>query len=227
MPAGSRLDNAVLSILAVCALVVTSMMVRREFLTPSDSAAPRPPTEIKDWGSYAVGNMRLGQPNAPIAITEFSDFECPYCGRLFHVLDEVLTKYPDDVQLIYRNFPLGRIHPNARLAALAAQCAAFQGRFREYYSLLFEHPDSLGKVPWTTLAARSGIEDKPAFDSCMKSDRAAARLRDDSLAAAALRISGTPTVMVNRWMLNEPPTHEALEKLIDKELAGIRTKRGN
>jgi protein-disulfide isomerase len=198
------------------------MMLRREFMPAPEPGAPQPPTEVTDWQSYAVGEMRLGPRDAPVTIVEFSDFECPYCGRLYHVLADILSKHPQEVQLIYRNFPLDAIHSHAREAALAAQCAAFVGKFKEYHSLLFEHPDSLGKVPWTTFAARSGIQDGAAFEQCMTSKSAAAKLRADSLAADELHVRGTPTVVVNRWLLNEAPTNAVLEAVIDRELANAR-----
>jgi protein-disulfide isomerase len=226
MSTGSRIENAAITILALCALAVTVMMARREFMKPANPAASGPPTEIKNWNSYAVGDMRLGPPYAPITIVEFSDFECPYCGQLFPVLRNVLAKYPNDVRLVYRNFPLEQIHSNARSAALAAECAAFQGRFQQYHSLLFQHQDSLGKIAWTTFATRAGVPDKHAFDSCLKSELAAAKLRADSLAGEALHVRGTPTVIVNRWMLNETPTNDVLERLIHQELAAVRESGG-
>jgi protein-disulfide isomerase len=226
MPSGSRLETASITLLALCAATVTIIMLRREFITPLDPGAPEPPTAIKDWNSYGVGDMRIGPPNAPVTIVEFSDFECPACGQLFPVLHNVLEKHPDEVRLVYRNFPLSRIHAHARAAAVAGECAAFQGRFQQYHNLLFQNQDSLGKIAWTTLATRAGVQDKGAFEACMTSDVPATKLRADSLAGVSLHLLGTPTVLVNKWMLREPPTDDVLERLINQELAAVRKEGG-
>jgi protein-disulfide isomerase len=224
MPNGSRLETAAITILAVCALVITVTVVRHEFMPPRNEATPRAPTEVKDWSSYAVGDMRIGPLNAPVTIVEFSDFECPYCGRLFPVLTKVLVNHPNDVQLVYRNFPLQGLHPNARAAALAAECAASQGKFNEYQTVLFQHQDSLGKIPWSTFATRAGVKQPAAFDACLTSSRTLAELRSDSLAGEALHIIGTPTVLVNKWMLNETPTFDVLEKFIAQSLSNAKPR---
>jgi protein-disulfide isomerase len=214
----SKLESITTAVIAVCAVAVTIMVAHRELTSPADPNAPQPPTEITDWKNYGTGAKRIGPVDAPVTIVEFSDFQCPFCAQLFHVLQQVRAKHPHDVSVVYRNFPLQQIHPNARPAAIAAECAAAQGAFESYHDFLFEHQDSLGKIPWATVAKRTGVADIAAFKTCLSSGATLAILRNDSLAGQALHIHGTPTVVVNEWELNEPPTTEVLEGIIAKQL---------
>lgn len=77
-----------------------------------------------------------GPSSAKITIVEFSDFECPFCGRAEPTTKQILSTYPNDVKLVFKNYPLG-FHANAQKAAEAAACAADQGKFWEYHDLLF------------------------------------------------------------------------------------------
>lgn len=226
MPGGSRIENAAVVILALCALAVTGMTARRTFFHQPDTYTPGPPTEIANWESYAMGDMRIGPERAPVTIVEFADFECPYCAQVSPLLDTVLTRHPKDVRLIYRNFPLSRIHPHARAAAIAAECATIQGRFQAYHSLLFQYQDSLAQIGWEGLATRADIPDLRLFNNCLAAELPAPKLRADSLAGIALHLVGTPTILVNRWRLNDAPTEDVLDSLINQELAAARKRAG-
>lgn len=120
---------------------------------------------------------------------------------------------------MYRNYPLAKIHPTARAAAIAAQCAAIAGHFPEYYQYVFSHQDSLASFHWPAVAAQVGIADTLAFNVCLTSPGVLASLRADSLAAVSIQLRGTPTVLINRWRLNEAPTGSVLEYYFQKELA--------
>jgi protein-disulfide isomerase len=80
----------------------------------------------------------IGPENAKVTIVEFSDFECPYCAQVYPTVKQILSTYGNDVRLIYKQFPLNSIHPNAQKAAEASLCAHEQGKFFEYHDKLFE-----------------------------------------------------------------------------------------
>jgi protein-disulfide isomerase len=84
----------------------------------------------------------LGPETARLTILEYSDFQCPACASYAPVMTQVLAKYPEDVRLVYRNFPLNQIHPNAYEAALAAEAAGKQGKFWDMHDLLFANHSS-------------------------------------------------------------------------------------
>ena len=87
----------------------------------------------------------IGNPDAPITIVEFSDFQCPFCAR-FHTqtLPLLLEEYieQDKVKIVFRDFPIQSIHPNALPASIAAECANDQNKFREMHDVLFEKQNS-------------------------------------------------------------------------------------
>lgn len=78
-----------------------------------------------------------GPSLAKVTLIEYSDFECPFCVRAFPTVKQIIETYPNDVRLIYRQFPLTSIHPSAQKAAEASECAAEQGKFWEYHDKLF------------------------------------------------------------------------------------------
>ena len=79
----------------------------------------------------------MGDPDAPITIIEFSDFQCPFCEKFHPTSQQVLQEYGDDVRWVYRHFPLDSIHPRARPSAMASECADEQGKFWEFANTLF------------------------------------------------------------------------------------------
>jgi protein-disulfide isomerase len=214
-----KIESWATIVLSACAVVLTGTYVWRSFVSPSTAAAAAGPVEVSAWKGFATGQMQFGPANAPVTITEFSDFECPACRRLYRTLEKVREKYPNDVRIVYRNYPLNELHPNARAAAIAAECATDQGRFAEYYRYLFVHQDSLAVTDWVNAAASVGVRDTAAFRGCLTSPEITRRLEVDSLAAAKLDIGGTPLVLVNAWKHPGAPGQAALEKLIQSEIA--------
>ena len=176
-------------------------------------------TQEKKWRDYAVGPMRIGPAATPITVTEFSDFECPVCLRFSRALDSMRARYPGAINVVYRNYPLNELHPQARAAALAATCAAQQGSFEAYHDYLFTHQDSLKYLDWTKVAESVGVADTSAFATCLMSPSTREELARDSVAAAALDIPGTPLVLVNEWLFRGAPSLALLEKTVKDELA--------
>jgi protein-disulfide isomerase len=218
-----RLETAATGVLAICAVAITLMWAWREFQPRPSLNAPPPPILEDNWEEYAVGDARIGPRDASVVIVEFSDFQCPYCRSLFQKIDSVRSLYPSQVALVYRNFPLSRIHPQAFPAAIAAMCASFQGSFGAYHDALFRRQDSLATTDWANLATQAGVADTNEFRRCLSEPRAARLVRADSVAGAKLRVTGTPMVMINGWRINGTPTDDELRRLIARGLS--RAKR--
>ena len=105
------------------------------------------------------GSVVLGNPNAKVTITKFTDFQWPYCARSVSLIDEVLAKYPDDVNVVIKNFPLGS-HKQAKKAAQYALAAHKQGKYKEMYRKIFDDYKSLRNnedLP-KTIAAELGLD---------------------------------------------------------------------
>jgi protein-disulfide isomerase len=158
-----------------------------------------------------------GPSVAPVTIVEFSDFECPFCARFEPVLKTVMAKYPGKVRLIYREFPLTQIHPDAEKAAEAAICAENQGRFWELHDLMFQDQGSLGVDALKDKAKRLNL-DLPVFDQCLDSGQALEVLKSDEKTAEQLALTTTPTSFVNGRIFRGVMTEERLSAIIEDEL---------
>jgi protein-disulfide isomerase len=197
---------------AICAVVATFAVITN-LRRPTLSVRPDTVVTVQDWKRYAVGT-RLGPDKATITITEFSDFQCPFCKQFAGDLQRLRARRPD-IAVVFRHYPLDNVHPLARMAALAAECAADQGRFEAYHNTLFDAQDSLGRVPWATFASRAGVPDLARFRSCVDNGQTSSRVERDVRAGNELRVNGTPTVLINDRRYPEPPTLRLLDSLID------------
>lgn len=221
---GKELADRILTlVIALCAVTVTVLLVHRELSRPHDPNAPLPLREVKNWQEYVAGDERIGPEHAPVTIIEFSDFQCPFCGQLFRSLNDMRARRPLDFAIVYRNFPLQAIHPQARPAAIAAECAAGVGHFSEYHDFLFQHQDSLGVIPWTTIAQRVGVQDTLQFSRCLSSGEVVTKLRQDSTAGMKLKLAGTPAVMINGWMFTGAMPAARLDSLVSSEIKHARS----
>lgn len=143
----------------------------------------------------------LGNPNAPVTLVEFSDFECPVCRALHDALRGLLPNYPQ-VRVVFKDFPLEQIHPWARTAALAGRCAYQQDNkaFWKMYDLIYDNQDVISaENAWNTMvdyAGQVGLK-QDAFKSCMASPEAAAAITASHENGVAMEVGSTPTIFIN------------------------------
>jgi predicted DsbA family dithiol-disulfide isomerase len=170
----------------------------------------------------AVEATRLvrGPADAPITLVSFSDYQCPYCIRSEKVLADVLAKYPKDVRLVHRHFPLDRIHPFARPAAEAAMCADEQGRFWEFHDEIFALDGKLDEKTFDTIAGKLGL-DSVAFDRCIEEQRFKDYVENDAKAGEAAGVTGTPAFFVNGIPMKGARDVADLSRVIDGELTRL------
>ena len=162
----------------------------------------------------------IGPENAPITIIEFSDYQCPYCQRWHdEVYAKLLENYGDKVRLVYRDFPLYSIHPEAGPAAEAANCANEQGSFWSFHERLFSYQYQLGREAYQNYASELGL-DIEKFKICLESGRYKAEVDADYQYATSLGITSTPTFFINGIPLVGAQPYDVFQYLIDKELAG-------
>ncbi|HKI11239.1 MAG TPA: thioredoxin domain-containing protein [Candidatus Acidoferrum sp.] len=170
----------------------------------------------------------LGDPNAPITLVEYSDFECPVCRNLHDALRGLLPNYPQ-VKVIFKDFPIDAIHPWARTAALAGRCAYQQNpkSFWKVYDLIYDNQELVSAAnAWDKMqdfAGRAGLS-KDAFKSCLASPQATGEV-DASLAnGKLLDVRATPTVFVNGRRVAAADPH-TIQQYIDYELAQIKARK--
>jgi len=137
-----------------------------------------------------------GPDDAPLALVEYGDYECPYCGQAYGVVKAVQQALNDDLQFVFRNFPLTQVHPNAMNAARAAEAAALQDKFWEMHDTLYENQENLDPQSLLAYAAELGL-DLDQFAQDMVSRQVEERIFSDLEGGARSGVNGTPTFYIN------------------------------
>ena len=174
----------------------------------------------------------IGNPDAPITIIEFSDFQCPFCAR-FHVqtLPLLLEQYIDQgkVKLVFRDFPIQSIHPNALPASVSAECANEQGQFKPMHDMLFDNQKQWSNQEtvnalsmFSQYATEIGL-DQENFDSCLTSGKYIEEIRNDLDDGRSYDVTGTPGFFIGNdeigyVELKGAQPFESFKKVIDAQL---------
>jgi protein-disulfide isomerase len=222
MQANRLFSAAVQGILAVCAVVVTALVVRRElFLPPVPSAPTTEARHVDDWKRYGASGNRLDPDGAAATIVVFSDYQCPACRALASQLQTIRAEFPGRVAVVMRNAPL-QIHPFAIPAARAGECAARQGRFAAFHDALFASQGDIGVVPWPEFAQRARVGDVEAFERCRTGSAPEAALRRDQADARSLGVTATPTYLINDLEFVGTMPLDSLRAHVRRAVAGSR-----
>lgn len=175
-------------------------------------AAPRVAIDTKNEPSK-------GPENAAVTLVAFSDYQCPYCSRIEPTLKQLEKKYGNRLRMVYRDFPLSQIHPNAIKSAEAAECAKDQGKFWEMHDKLFSNQQALSPSDLKKSAAELGL-DLAGFGECLDSGAKAAEWQRDLRDGQRYGVSGTPTVFINGRLVRGASTLESISAIVDEELQG-------
>jgi len=158
-----------------------------------------------------------GPKNAPIKVVLFSDFQCPFCGRVEPSITELEKAYPGKVSVTWKNFPLS-FHNNAKPAAEAALAANEQGKFWQMHDILFKNQQALSAADLEKYAKEIGLN-LPKFKAAVDSHKFAAAVEADMKQGSDLGVSGTPAAFVNGQLVSGAQPVEAFKKIVDAELA--------
>jgi len=165
----------------------------------------------------AGGAPGRGPEAAPVTIVEFADFQCAYCGKALDALRKVEERYSGKVRLVFRDFPLTEIHPNAAKAAEAGACANDQGKFWPMHDRLFADPTKLAVADLKQNAAELGL-DAAAFAACLDSGKHAGDWKKSLEEGQRHGLTGTPAFFINGRLLIGAVPYESLSLVIDEEL---------
>jgi len=174
----------------------------------------------------------IGNPDAPITIIEFSDFQCPFCARFYsQTLPLIYEEYiePGKVKLVFRDYPIQSIHPNAVPAAVASECANEQGKFKEMHDMLFEKQNG-----WNNQETEDALSlfsqyatkiqlDQERFDSCLISGKYMEEIKKDFDDGQNYGVTGTPGFFVGNdqigyVQIKGAQPFESFKKIIDSQL---------
>jgi protein-disulfide isomerase len=185
-----------------------------------------PPTKHwADKSGFLIPTMNSpskGPRDAPIRVVEFADFECPYCRASAGIGDTLMKEFPDQVQFVFKHYPLRRKHKNAEAAARASIAAAKQNRFWPMHDRIF----ATGQVEPEDLRAHAeaiGL-DLEAFDKMRESIVSGNVMNRDRALARDVGAQGTPAFFVNGKKVDEP-TQDAVMRAVRSELE-LLTNRG-
>lgn len=172
----------------------------------------------------------LGNPEAPVTIVEFGDFQCPFCGRFFKTTEQqIIDTYvkAGKAKFVYRDFAF--LGDESEWAAEAAECANEQGKFWEYHDYLFTHQqgENEGAFAMKNLKSFARVVGLNAqqFDACLDSHRYLDEVRDDTAVGRAAGVQGTPASFVNGILVSGAVPFEQFEKIIEEEIAKAGTNR--
>ena len=185
------------------------------------AAAPARPAQPDPNKVYdiPVGNSPIeGPKDAKVTITEFSDYQCPFCSQANTLIQDVLKAYPKEVRLVYKQFPLTSIHPNAMPAAKAALAAGKQGKYWEMHEILFKNQRQLGADQLKDYAKQIGLN-VDQWEKDMESPDVQNQIMTEMREAQTADVRGTPTIFVNGKRLQNR-SMEGFKMMIDPALKG-------
>lgn len=137
-----------------------------------------------------------GRIDAPVALVEYGDYQCPYCGEAHPIVKAIQERLGDRLCFAFRNFPLANMHQHAEHAAEAAEAADAQGRFWEMHDLLFENQEALDDADLQQYASTLGLDPQRLIDEVLAGAHAT-RIREDFRGGARNGVNGTPTFFIN------------------------------
>ena len=186
---------------------------------PEAPAAPAAPSVPVDMELLLDDDAVKGDPDAPVTIIEWSEFECPYCARFYNqAYSQIIKEYVDTgkVKIVFRDYPLS-FHKNAQKAAEAAECAGDQEKYYAMHDKLFEEGVVGGVDTFKKYAVDLGL-DSTEFDNCLDSGKHAEEVAKDMAAGQAAGISGTPGFLINGKLVSGAQPFENFKAIIDAEL---------
>jgi protein-disulfide isomerase len=183
------------------------------------------PQQVKRYDVSIDDDPIYGNEKAKITIIEFSDYQCPFCERWHQeVWPQIKNAYGNKIRLVYRDFPLYGLHPEAEPAAEAANCAGEQKRYFDFHDLLLSGQKELGADTYLAYAQSLNLN-TDNFKKCLDDHRYQKEVKADYDFASELGVRSTPTFFVNGLAVVGAQPFDVFKQLIDLELAGKIPKK--
>jgi protein-disulfide isomerase len=222
-PPAPVLDQAGVQAAARQGLIEAIQTLQAQSNSGQGGQSREPQTVAKDAFTVRPANVK-GNQNAKVMIVEYADFQCPFCGRHHQEVEPTLLKeYVDTgkASLVYKH--LAFLGPESVYAAVAAECAADEGKFWQYHDYLFEHQSGENEGAFTKdkligFGKELGL-DMTTFQSCVQSDQTLARVQADTAEGQKFGVSSTPTFFVNGKPVVGLMSADQFKQVIDQALA--------
>lgn len=157
----------------------------------------------------------LGNEDASVTIVEFSDLQCPYCAKFHTTMNQIARDFPGQVRWVYKHFPLESIHPFAKRAALATECAGEQGKFWEYTNYLFESQSKINNE-FLKESAKNLKLDSDKFDKCLDGERYLSKVNSDIAEGRKAGVAGTPASFINGKLIKGAESYETIKRMMEE-----------
>jgi protein-disulfide isomerase len=207
-----RLRKDVESLKKVQKAIITELRILHDQINGSgNNQSPAP--QAVDFSIDIANLPHMGAREAQVAVVEFSDFECPYCGRHFEsTLPRIADEYVKTGKIVYviRDFPIAQLHPHALKAAEAGRCAADQGKFWPMHDMLFSNQEHLEAADLLSYAPLVGL-DKNAFEKCFSDAVHSQDVKQAVTYGISLGVNATPTFFIGRIDANKATVHATVQ----------------
>jgi protein-disulfide isomerase len=160
-----------------------------------------------------------GPLDAKLTVVEYGDYQCPYCGQAFPIVEKLRAALGDSMRFVFRNFPLSDMHPHAEAAAEVAEAVAQQGKFWEIHDALYENQRDLSDAALRRYIEEVGANVDDAM-SAIKDGAPRARVEADFEGAIRSGANGTPTFFVNGVRYDGSWQYEPFFDFLTAELEG-------
>lgn len=194
---------------AVCVLILGSLVALSNSKKVNVSNIDPNKVQTASEASGNIADHAFGKQDSKVVLVEYGDFQCPGCGGMYPTVKSIKEKYKEQLTFVFRNFPLTQIHPNALVAAAAAEAAGLQGKYWEMHDKLFESQKS-----WETATVKNRIDiftqyakeldlDVDKFKTDIASENVTKKVNYDSAIAKKINASSTPTFVLNGKQLTQ------------------------
>jgi len=167
-----------------------------------------------------------GPADAPVTLVEYGDYQCPYCGAAYPVVQQLQRRFGGDLRFVFRNFPLAELHPHAVGAAMTAEFGASHGRFWEVHDALYENQQQLGAALYDTIVSELGLEPKK-LHAALEAQDYLARIRADVNGGVRSGVNGTPSFFVNGVRYDDSPDLETMTEVLTATIRAAKRPARN
>lgn len=206
-------------ILALCAIIITFLVVKQEILEEKPNVAEV--EYIEDWETLDVSEISGDPLENKVHIIEFYDYQCPFCKKVQPEIELLKEKFGRNISFSYAHYPLD-YHKSAVDAAIAVECAGNQGKFSEYHNQLFQNQDSLdlGTLSFMNLASNVNVPNLDTFTDCFNNKETKNIVNAGIKLGRKIGVNSIPTFIINgqvyRGALPFDLFSQAIENVLDE-----------